>query len=232
MAHDKMKIFWYSLFLLVVLTAGVAGWRGRPFLHEPVQIFTDMVSQDRLEPQSPDAFFLNASGPRPLPPGSVPAGLREELPGTSKAGRPLVYTSPGSGYFETGVWEGYYGQNLPGEVKPVTSGEALGILKRGRVVFENNCAVCHGVSGNGKGVVASYAGFPVLVDWMDPMYERRSFPDGRLFFVITHGQGNMMGYGAHIQSADRWGIVAYVRALQSARKGMTPLLEKGVADGK
>lgn len=227
-----MKVFWYSLFLLVIFTAGVVGWRGRPFLHEPVQVFTDMVSQDRLDPQSPDGFFLNNSGPRPLPPGSIPLGLREELPGNAQAGRPLAYTSPGAGYFETGVWDGYYGQNLPEEVRPVSREDALGMLKRGRVVFENNCAVCHGVFGNGKGVVASYAGFPVLVDWMDAMYERRSFPDGRLFFVITHGQGNMMGYGAHIPVAERWGIVAYIRALQSARKGAVPLSGKGVANGK
>lgn len=224
----QMKVFWYGLFLTVILVLGIVGWRGQVFLHEPVQIFSDMVKQDRLNPQSPDDFFLNGSGARSLLPGTAPLGLREELPASSAMGNALTYTTPDAGYYETGVWDGYYGQDLPSEVRPATEVEAMGFLTRGRTVYENNCAVCHGSSGNGKGVVASYPGFPVLVDWMDSMYERVKFPDGRLFFVITHGQGNMSGYGAWIPVRDRWAVVSYIRALQTARaKAETSSGKKG-----
>jgi mono/diheme cytochrome c family protein len=43
--------------------------------------------------------------------------------------------------------------------------------------------------------------------------------DGEIFNTITHGKNTMMGYGYNIQVADRWAIVAYVRALQRAYVG-------------
>jgi hypothetical protein len=35
--------------------------------------------------------------------------------------------------------------------------------------------------------------------------------------VITNGFGGMLSYSAQIPAADRWAIVAYVRALQLSR---------------
>ena len=32
--------------------------------------------------------------------------------------------------------------------------------------------------------------------------------------MITHGYGAMYGYGGRIEPADRWAIVAFIRALQ------------------
>ena len=42
----------------------------------------------------------------------------------------------------------------------------------------------------------------------------RSAPVGQLFDVITNGFGAMPDYATQITPADRWSIVAYVRALQ------------------
>ncbi len=42
----------------------------------------------------------------------------------------------------------------------------------------------------------------------------RNAPVGHYFDVITNGWGKMNGYAAAIQPADRWAIVAYIRALQ------------------
>jgi mono/diheme cytochrome c family protein len=44
------------------------------------------------------------------------------------------------------------------------------------------------------------------------------YPDGKVYHVITHGQGLMSGYGANIPVRDRWAIVAYLRALQESKK--------------
>ena len=49
------------------------------------------------------------------------------------------------------------------------------------------------------------------------------YPDGKLYHVITYGQGLMGGYGASIPVRDRWAIVAYVRALQDSRKAPAPV---------
>jgi mono/diheme cytochrome c family protein len=42
----------------------------------------------------------------------------------------------------------------------------------------------------------------------------RAAPPGHFFDVITNGFGAMPDYRAQIPPADRWAIVAYVRALQ------------------
>jgi Cytochrome C oxidase, cbb3-type, subunit III len=64
----------------------------------------------------------------------------------------------------------------------------------------------------------------------------RQEPNGYLYDVITNGFGAMYSYSAQIPPADRWAIVAYVRALQlsrNARVGELPaeLREKLMAQG-
>jgi hypothetical protein len=45
----------------------------------------------------------------------------------------------------------------------------------------------------------------------------RQVPNGYLYDVITNGFGGMLSYSAQVPPADRWAIVAYVRALQLSR---------------
>ena len=42
----------------------------------------------------------------------------------------------------------------------------------------------------------------------------RNAPDGHFFDVMTNGWGKMNSYASQIPPADRWAIVAYIRALQ------------------
>jgi hypothetical protein len=53
------------------------------------------------------------------------------------------------------------------------------------------------------------------------MFKTATYPDGRIFDVITHGKGMMGGYGANIPVRDRWAIIAYVRTLQAAKEAAT-----------
>jgi mono/diheme cytochrome c family protein len=46
-------------------------------------------------------------------------------------------------------------------------------------------------------------------------------PDGELFNTISNGKNLMSGYAPNITIADRWAIVAYVRALQLSKLGST-----------
>ncbi len=53
----------------------------------------------------------------------------------------------------------------------------------------------------------------------------RAYPDGRIYHIITMGQGVspsfglplMPSYASQIAPADRWSIVNYVRALQKSK---------------
>ena len=44
-------------------------------------------------------------------------------------------------------------------------------------------------------------------------------PDGEIFNTISYGKSLIQGYAANVTIADRWAIVAYVRALQRSRLG-------------
>lgn len=93
---------------------------------------------------------------------------------------------------------------------PVT----MALLQHGRERFEIFCAPCHGRAGDGRGVVVRH-GFPP-----PPSYHQdalRQAPDRHFYNVITDGYGAMYSYAARVPPADRWAIVAYIRALQYSR---------------
>jgi hypothetical protein len=46
----------------------------------------------------------------------------------------------------------------------------------------------------------------------------RNAPVGYFFDVMTHGFGAMQDYSAQLPVADRWAIVAYIRALQFSQR--------------
>jgi hypothetical protein len=46
----------------------------------------------------------------------------------------------------------------------------------------------------------------------------RTAPVGHYFEVISNGFGVMYPYGYRVPPADRWAIIAYIRALQLSRQ--------------
>ncbi len=97
------------------------------------------------------------------------------------------------------------------EPPPVTPA----LIQRGRERYEIYCTPCHGFDGQGNGVVVQ-RGFPRPPAYTEP---RLLQADARHFYdVITNGYGVMYPYRARVAPADRWAIVAYIRALQQATK--------------
>lgn len=97
----------------------------------------------------------------------------------------------------------------PPSPPPVT----MALLERGRQRFDINCSPCHGRTGEGNGMIVQ-RGFP-----RPPSYfsERlRNASDRHFYDVITHGYGAMYSYADRVEPADRWAIVAYIRALQAS----------------
>jgi len=103
----------------------------------------------------------------------------------------------------------------------------MDLLQRGRNRFEIYCTPCHGYDGRGNGMI------PERVKLTGGLWQARNLieapdkdgkggvavqmPNGQLFNTISNGYNTMMGYAAQIPHADRWAIVAYVRALQRAQ---------------
>jgi len=92
---------------------------------------------------------------------------------------------------------------------------SLGLVRRGQQRYEIYCAPCHGLAGQGDGIVVA-RGFPKPPPFHDPRVMQADAH--RLVEVIGHGTGRMYGFSDRIEPADRWAIVAYIRALQLAGK--------------
>lgn len=170
---------------LVWLILAVAGLLSLPACQP------SMTDQPRYEPLEANSFFANDMASRPLVADTVARG-QSNLDSTFNTGR----TPDGELVLE-----------IPVEVD-------MQLLQRGKERFEIFCAPCHGLVGDGNGMVVQ-RGFP-----NPPSYHidrLRNAPDGYFFDVITNGFGRMYDYSDRVPPADRWAIVAYIRALQMSQ---------------
>ncbi len=100
--------------------------------------------------------------------------------------------------------------NLSNQVKnPLPAITSIERSEAGRL-FNINCAICHGPKGEANGPIAGIVGGVKSIIGASPGYS-----DGRLFFIITYGQGNMGSYASQLTKEQRWRIVQYIRTLES-----------------
>ena len=98
--------------------------------------------------------------------------------------------------------------NLPVS-QPATITAAM--VTRGHERFNIFCSPCHGRAGDGQGMIVQ-RGFPQPPSFHSPRLRRAK---AQLFYdAITHGHGVMYSYADRVPPADRWDVIAYIRALQ------------------
>jgi mono/diheme cytochrome c family protein len=98
----------------------------------------------------------------------------------------------------------------PARPPPVT----MALLQRGQQRYRIDCTPCHSELGDGNGMVVQ-RGFPPPPSFhIDRL---RQAPPQHFYDVITNGYGVMYSFAARITPADRWAIVAYVKALQRSQ---------------
>jgi mono/diheme cytochrome c family protein len=190
-----------------------------------------MVRQPKVRAQAPLDFFADGRGPRLPVAGTVPIGY--EMPARdashNDAGGPKakaesspagmmgdapeeahmrIAFSAGTDYFNTGKMGDQWGTGIP---LPMTRE----LMERGQQRFNITCAMCHGASAGGNGITKQY-GLATVVTLQDDRIRKMS--DGEIFNTITNGKNTMMPYGPNIVVADRWAIIAYLRALQRSQR--------------
>lgn len=103
--------------------------------------------------------------------------------------------------------------NMGAPVNPVPA-DAVS-LERGRTLYEINCAMCHGVAGEGNGTIAAFlANKPANLTL--PVTQNKS--DGALFLTLTNGvTGRMPAMVENLTVRDRWDLVNYIRTLKGAQ---------------
>ena len=201
------QLLYIILILLtgVAVGVGIAGFQGRMSRQPPIEVFPDMDRQLKLRPQQPNDFFPN--------------GLSSQLPppGTIARGQP-VQTVNGAVY--------------PFEDAPVNTGRVTGttnfvetnplsvtgqLLQRGRERFNIYCTPCHGALGDGNGITKKIGVMPTVANLQNKRIVEMA--DGEIFNTITFGKGLMGAHGPLMPVADRWAIIAYLRALQLSQLG-------------
>lgn len=104
-------------------------------------------------------------------------------------------------------------------------------LERGRTLYAEHCASCHGPDGNGKGVASTGLNPPpIAFTDKERAAERSIFA---LYQVIEQGiDGTSMASFAHLPAQDRWALALYVGSLAypAADSGKGEQLWKADAD--
>ena len=103
----------------------------------------------------------------------------------------------------------------PVPVPPVT----IALLQRGRERFDIYCAPCHSRTGDGNGMIVQ-RGFPRPPSYFTDRLRQAS--NQHFYDVIAQGYGAMFPYAERVAAADRWAIVAYIRALQASNSVHLP----------
>jgi hypothetical protein len=187
-------------FVMAALTVGLLSCRGTTSREAPIVGIRNMYDQPRYNMQSESEFFDDKRTMRPLVEGVV---AREQLLDERNARGRL---EDDSGYVLT----------IPKEAIDHHGGMEK-MLNRGRERFDIYCSPCHDKSGSGDGMVKKRAIAAGATAFQPPSFHQarlRQIPDGQLFATISNGKGNMPPYAFQLPPADRWAIVAYVRALQ------------------
>lgn len=198
-----MKPFLILLAVLVVAVIVVFGLRGHRFTRPPFEIVPDMDHQPKVLAQTPSNFFADGRAAREPVPGTIPLGhtmpqTRTDLP-------------PVSAYYETGQMGDHWGSGFPLTVTAET-------MRRGQERFNITCAACHGATGSGNGMAFKF-GLVTVQNLNQPRL--REMAEGEIFHTITHGKNTMLGLGDRLSVADRWAVIAYLRALQKSQGGAT-----------
>lgn len=90
-------------------------------------------------------------------------------------------------------------------------------LQQGGKLFLENCSVCHGEKGDGKGPAAA-AMKPQPADFLNKKHSTIYGP-GEKFWIIGHGSGKTgMPAFSQLIPVDRWHLVNYILHLQQKQE--------------
>jgi mono/diheme cytochrome c family protein len=105
--------------------------------------------------------------------------------------------------------------DLPVPPKPEVTPE---FVSHGKAVYEQNCAACHGINGDGKAPAAAFLS-PKPRNFKEANYRLRSTPTGNLptdtdlFRAISLGIAGtpMPPWRHHLSDEERWAVVEYIK---------------------
>lgn len=157
-----------------------------------IELVTNMMDQESIKSQDWNPADGDQLQMRQPPEGTVPQNFE-------------VYPYPNDAEAA--------GRNLK---NPLAGDFSPEILEVGQKQYEIYCGLCHGATGAGDGQIAPAMAVKPPSLLTDKI---RNYPDGRIYHIITRGQGVMGNYATQITDPKkRWAVVNYVRSIQKGNK--------------
>ena len=184
----------------------------------------DMQDQPKIKPLRGSSFFGNGLASRQPIEGTIARGyLRDDKPEfytgkKPKTGAATANATPAQQQIAGGAQQqapGGQQSSFPDDVEEFPIAVTKEIVERGRERYNIFCSACHGMTGNGDGMIVR-RGFRRAASFNDDRL--RQAPVGHFFDAMTNGWGAMPAYAPQIPVQDRWAIVAYIRALQLSQQ--------------
>jgi mono/diheme cytochrome c family protein len=109
--------------------------------------------------------------------------------------------------------------SAPAPARPLQ--DAASAPANAKMLYERDCAICHGASGDGKTDIAKERQF-VLFDWTDPK-SLSGLPDQYLLSLIRNGRGKMPAESVGRANNDQVrAIIKYIRAMAKDQPSTPP----------
>ena len=188
----------------------------------------DMQDQPKVIPLRGATFFSDGLGSRQPIEGTIPRGyLRDDVEfytgkkagaktGSATTAQQQIANPQQPAPNANSQTAGAAQQNsFPDDIVDFPIAINKDVLRRGQERYNIFCSVCHGMTGNGDGMIVR-RGYRRAASFNDDRL--RQAPVGHFFDAMTNGWGAMPSYAPQIPVQDRWAIVAYIRALQASQQ--------------
>ena len=192
LAMNKMKILGITAITIAatIVVTSCSDKRSTGWEYAP-----NMYEHIAYDPDQANPNFKDGKSAQKPPAGTIPVGFVT-----------FDYPSSKDGYELAGT-----------EVKS-TLPQTTENFQEGQVLFEHFCSPCHGMSGQGDGLVVAH-GFPAPPSYSKGQSSRggamKDLSDGKIYHTITYGVNAMGSYASQLAPEERWKVIMYVHHLQT-----------------
>jgi len=192
LAMNKMKILGTTVIVIAatVIITSCKDKRSTGWEYAP-----NMYEHIAYDPDQKNANFKDGKTAQVPPAGTIPVGfIKFDYPNTKDG-----YALAGTEFVDT-------------------LAKTQRNYAEGRILFEHFCSPCHGMSGQGDGLVVAH-GFPAPPSYSKGQSSRggamKDLTDGKIYHTITYGVNAMGSYASQLDPVERMKVIQYVHHLQT-----------------
>ncbi|MBP6446900.1 MAG: c-type cytochrome [Saprospiraceae bacterium] len=217
----KYQIFGFLLFIALI---SMSSCQSAGVNKTGSEYMPDMAHSVAYEANSYAYYYNNRWGsedelhkmtqPRQPVQGTIPRGYV----GSKSAGTGISYTPNGSVPYYYANTEEDRTKAMAEIIKnpfPITKSS----LEKGKLLYNIQCAICHGEKADGAGYLVRDDGgkYPVQpANLLSDAFVTAS--NGRYYHTLIYGRNLMGGYSDKLSYEERWNVIQYIRSLQAASK--------------